>query len=98
MEWSAGILYTCLHEAPESHDMLLAATSNPLETLWNAIGTGSCATQTFITGVNISGHESSLKHRTSLANEYILVGRKLQARNRHLLQDNRHGMMHGKLF
>ena len=46
--------------------MLLAATSNPLATLWNAIGTGSCATQTRITGVDTLAHGRSLRHRFTL--------------------------------
>ena len=63
----AGILYTSLHEAPESHDMLLAATSDPLATLWNAMETGSCATQTIITGAKTLAHGGSLKYRCHLA-------------------------------
>ena len=46
--------------------MLLAATSNPLATLWNAIGAGSCATQTRITGVDTLTHGRSLRHGSTL--------------------------------
>ena len=46
--------------------MLLAATSNPLATLWNAMGTGSCATQTLITGVDTLAHGRSLRHGVAL--------------------------------
>ena len=66
MERIAGILYTSLHGVPESHDMLLAATIDPLATLWNAIGTENCATQTLITGVDTLAHSKSLRHAFTL--------------------------------
>ena len=46
--------------------MLLAATSNPLATLWNGIGTGSCVTQRLIIGVDTLAHDRSLRHGLTL--------------------------------
>ncbi len=57
----AGLLYALLHEAPESLEMLLAAPSDGVLTLWKLIGTGGHSVQTSAAGAHVLQPEPLLE-------------------------------------
>ena len=57
----AGLLYALLREAPESLEMLLAAPSDGVLTLWKLIGTGGHPVQTSAAGTPVLQPEPLLE-------------------------------------